>query len=54
MNGSFIHQSGDRSLTVQVVVVTGEDIEGVNRTVVLVNMALFWDQQEVSESYLLI
>ncbi|KAK2154945.1 hypothetical protein LSH36_253g04056 [Paralvinella palmiformis] len=38
--------SGDRSLTVQVVVVTGEDIEGVNRTVVLVNMALFWDQQE--------
>ncbi|KAK2156104.1 hypothetical protein LSH36_221g00048 [Paralvinella palmiformis] len=38
--------SGDRSLTVQVVVVTGEDTEGVNRTVVLVNMALFWDQEE--------
>ncbi|KAK2140204.1 hypothetical protein LSH36_1439g00021 [Paralvinella palmiformis] len=35
-------KSGDRSLTVQVVVVTGEDTEGVNRTVVLVTMALFW------------
>ncbi|KAK2138758.1 hypothetical protein LSH36_2454g00000 [Paralvinella palmiformis] len=35
-------KSGNRSLTVQVVVVTGEDTEGVNRTVVLVTMALFW------------
>jgi len=54
MNVSFIHQSGDRSLTVQVVVVTGEDTEGVNRTVVLVTMALFWLENAVSECYLLI
>ncbi|KAK2156103.1 hypothetical protein LSH36_221g00043 [Paralvinella palmiformis] len=37
----------EQSLTVQVVVVTSEDREGVNRTILLVDLALFWNPQEV-------
>jgi len=49
VNVSYIYQLNEQSLTVQVVVVTSEDREGVNRTILLVDLALFWNPQEVNE-----